>query len=186
LTTESASSLNGALREAGWLPVFTQRDQTDAPGSVVTDGDGNVTLAQRTPSIYAYEGIEPFAERIDARHARITPASVAAAAKQNISVPAMIARLRQVHRGEIPDPLIARLKAWGKYYGGAKLGAMTLIEFRDEQARGELLNDPELKPHLERFDAGNRPLAMVRAKSLERVKELLAARGVDIREWNEK
>jgi hypothetical protein len=101
-------------------------------------------------------------------------------------VPTMIARLRQVHRGEIPTQLIMRLKAWGKYFGGAKLGAVMLIEFRDEQARGELLDDPELKPYLERFAAGNRPLVMVHTESLERVKELLAERGVDIREWNEK
>jgi len=186
LTSESASVVNGALRDAGWLAVFTRRGQTDAPASVTTDAEGNVTLVHRTPSIYAYEGIEPFAERIDARHARITPASVATATNQNISVPTMIARLRQVHRGDIPAELITRLKAWGKYFGNAKLGTLTLIEFRDEQARAELLDDPKLKKHLERFDAGNRPLALVRAESLERVKELLAERGVDIREWSEK
>ncbi|MBI3913661.1 MAG: helicase-associated domain-containing protein [Chloroflexi bacterium] len=186
LADEKAQAVNNTLRDADWLAVFTRHGQTDAPASVATDVEGNVTLVHRTPSIYAYEGIEPFAERIDARHARITPASVAAATKQNLSVPTMLARLRQVHRGEIPAKLITRLKAWGKYYGGAKLGALTLLEFRDDQARGELLDDPELKPHLERFEAGNRPLARVRAESLARVKELLAERGVDIREWNEK
>ena len=186
LASDSASSMNAALRDAGWLAVLTRRGQTDAPASVATDEDGNVTLVHRTPSIYAYAGIELFAERIDTRHARITSASVAGACKQNISVPTMIARLRQVQRGEIPAKLITRLKAWGKYFGGAKLGRLTLIEFRDEQARSELLDDPELKPYLERFDAGNRPLVRVHAELLERVKELLKERGVDIREWNEK
>ena len=186
MTNDGAPSVNTALRDAGWLAVFTRRGQTDAPASVATDAEGNVTLVHRTPSIYAYEGIEPFAERIDARHARITAASVEAATKQKLDVPTMIARLRQVHRGEIPAPLIVRLKAWGKYYGDAKLGAVMLLEFRDEPARDELLNDPELKPHLERFDAGNRPLVMVHAQSLERVKELLAERGVDIHAWNKK
>jgi hypothetical protein len=180
-TRENAQNVGAALREAGWLPILTRRDQTDAPASVVADDEGNVTLVHRTPSIYAYEGIEPFAERVDTRHARITPASVAAATRQNISVPTMIARLRQVHRGEIPAKLIARLKAWGKYYGGAKLGTLTLIEFRDEQARGELLADPELKPYLTRFDAGARPLALVQSDALERVQALLEERGVEIR-----
>ena len=87
------------------------------------------------------------------------------------------------HRGEIHPKLIQRLKAWGKYFGSAKLGALTLIEFRDEQARNELLDDPELKPHLEHFDAGNRPLVLVRAEALAHVKELLAERGVDIHAW---
>ncbi len=185
LAEADAHTLNSALRDAGWLAVFTRRNQTDAAASVTADEEGNVTLVHRTPSIYAYEGIEPFAERIDARHARITRESVAAAVKQNLDVPTMIARLRQVHRGEIAPQLIVRLKAWGKYYGDAKLGTLTLIEFRDEPARDELLNDPELKPYLERFDAGNRPLALVRAESMPRVKELLAERGVDIREWGQ-
>ncbi len=184
LTSENAASLNTALRDAGWLTVFTRRDQTDAPGSVTTDENGSVTFVHRTPSIYAYEGIEPFTEQIDVRHARITPASVAAAAQQGLVVPAMIERLRQVHRGEIPARMMIRLKAWGKYFGRAKLGTLTLIEFRDEQARSELLDDAELKPYLERFEAGNRPLALVRAGALERVKGLLAERGVEIREWS--
>ena len=186
LSLDSAQAVNNALRDAGWVAVFTRQGQTDAPGSVTTDADGNVTLVHRTPSIYAYEGIEPFAEKIDARHARITPASVDAARKNKLDVPAMLGRLRAVHRGEVPAKLVTRIKAWGKYFGGAKLGMLTLIEFRDEQARGELMDDPELKPYLERFNAGNRPLALVRAESLERVCELLAERGVDIREWGAK
>ncbi len=184
LTSDPAGAVNAALRDAGWLALLTQRGQTNAPASVTADESGNVTFIHRTPSIYAYEGIEPFAERIDARHARITPSSVAAATRIKLSVPEMIARLKQVHRGEIPQPLVMRLKAWGKYYGGAKLGTLTLIEFRDEQARAELLDDPELKQCLDPFDAGKRPLALVRADSLEHVKALLAERGVEIREWS--
>ncbi len=76
-----------------------------------------------------------------------------------------------------------RLKAWGKYYGDARLGTLTLIEFRNEQARAELLKDPELEPYLERFDAGNRPLARVAAGQLERVRELLAERGIELDAW---
>jgi hypothetical protein len=56
-----------------------------------------------------------------------------------------------------------------------------LIEFRDDAARQELLSDPELQPFLTRFEAGAHPLALVRADALERVQELLAERGVEIR-----
>lgn len=184
LPSERAQTVHTALRDAGWLAVLTARDRTEAPASVVSDDDGQVEFVQRTPSLYAYQGLEPFAERIDPRHARITPASVASATQHGLAVPEMIERLRRVHRGEIPPKLIARLKAWGKYFGAAKLGTLTLIEFRDETARAELLDDPELKHFLTRFDAGQRPLALVRAADLARVKELLADRGVDIVDWN--
>ena len=181
LPDKPAPEVVQALREGGWLPVVTQRDQTDAPASLVADEEGNVTLLHRAPSVYAYQGVEPFAERIDPRHARITPATVAAATKHNLSVPAMLAQLRSVHRGEIPAKLVMRLKAWGRYFGDARLGTLTLIEFRDEKARAELLADPELKKHITRFDAGERPLALVHSDALERVQELLAERGVELR-----
>jgi hypothetical protein len=181
LPEASAPALADALRENAWLPVVTRRDQFNAPASAVADEEGNVTFAQRAPSVYAYEGIEPFAEILDPRHARITRERAGAAAQQGLSVPTMIARLRSVHRGEPPPKLLTRLKAWGKYFGDAKLGTLTLVEFRDEAARNELLADPELKPYLTRFDAGARPLALVRADALERVQALLAERGVDLR-----
>ncbi len=184
LPAEKADSLADSLRHAGWLPVVTHRDQTDAPESMVADPEGNVEFVHRTPSIYAYGGIEPFAQRLDERHARLTRESIGAAVERKISVPTMLSQLKQVHRGPLPAELITRLKAWGKYYGDAQMGTMTLIEFRDEQARAELLSDPRLKPYLTRFDAGQRPLALVRSDSVERVKELLAERGVEIRNFN--
>lgn len=180
----TAPAVADGLREAGWLPVVTHGDQRDAPASVAADAEGNVQFVQRTPSIYAYRGIEPFAEWLDARHARITRASVRAAVEQKkMTIPDLLARLRSVHRGELPPKLILRLKAWGKYFGDAHAGRLTLIEFRDEAARKELLVDPELQPYLTRFEAGPRPLALVRADAMERVAELLAERGVEIREF---
>jgi hypothetical protein len=80
----------------------------------------------------------------------------------------------------VPSKLVQRIKAWGGYYGDAKAGALTLIEFRDEQARKELLADPELKPYVKRFEAGARPIVSVRADELERVKALLAERGIEV------
>lgn len=177
------SALAESLREAGWAPVITYAHQITAPASVTADAEGTVTFLQRVPSIYAYQAVAPFAEIVDAHHARITRERASVAAQQGMSVPTMIARVRSVQRGELPPKLIVRLKAWGKYFGDARLGTLTLIEFRDEPARNELLNDPELQPYLVRFDAGNRPLALIRSEALERVKELLAERGVEIRAW---
>ncbi len=183
LPSESANKVADALRAHGWLPVITPRNRTDAPASVIADAEGHVTFAHCTPSIYAYRGIEAFAELTDARTMQITPASVSAAVAQKFTVPELLTRLRAVHRGELPPQLIQRIKAWGKFYGDARGGVITLIEFRDEAARNELLADPELQPDLTRFEAGTRPLALVRADALARVIALLAERGVDVREW---
>ncbi len=183
LHTADAHALAAALRDANWSPVITRPGETTAPASVVADDAGNIEFIHRTPSIYAYAGIEPFAERIDARHARITPESVEAARERSISVPRILDQLRNVHRGEIPTGLVQRIKAWGKYYGDARMGNLILIEFRDDKVRTELLADPELAVYLTRFDAGPRALAVVNLANIERIKELLAARGITVREF---
>lgn len=183
LTAVDAHALGAALRDANWSPVLTRPGETSAPGSIVADEAGNVEFVHRTPSIYAYAGIESFAERIDARHARISPASVGAARDRKISVLRILDQLRSVHRGQVPSGLVQRIKAWGKYYGDARMGSLILVEFRDDKARTELLADPELAGLLTRFDAGPRALAVVDAANIERVKQVLSDRGVSVQEF---
>jgi Helicase conserved C-terminal domain len=183
LPDRKAEAVTKALREAGWLPVVTRAGQFDAPASMTADETGQIELFARAPSIFAYGAIEPFAEILDARHAQLTRGSVREAVRSGIAVPEMLDRLEHVQRGAVPPKLVQRVKAWGHFYGDARLGQLTLVEFRDEAARAELLDDPELKPYLTRFEAGARPLALVRTAELARVKELLAARGIALREF---
>lgn len=173
------------LQEAGWLPNFTPgTDAGDAAASLSADEEGRIELAARAPNIYAYGAVAAFVEWEDARHARITPGSVRAAVEAGVAVPDVLERLKSVQRGELPPGLVRRIKAWGKYYGDARGGAISLIEFRDDAARTELLADPELRPYLTRFNAGGRPLAAVRAGDFERVRALLAERGVEVKAFD--
>ena len=170
------------LHDAGWLPNFTPAtDAGDAAASLIADEEGRIELAARAPNIYAYGAVAAFVEWEDARHARITPGSVRAAVEAGVAVPDILERLKSVQRGDLPPGLARRIKAWGKYYGDARGGAISLIEFRDDAARTELLADPELRPYLTRFNAGARPLAAVRAGDFERVRALLAERGIDVK-----
>ncbi|MBI5877962.1 MAG: helicase-associated domain-containing protein [Chloroflexi bacterium] len=169
-----------ALREAGWPLLSTRAGQTSAPASLTADADGRLHMVGRVPSVFAHGAVEAFAELGEDGQARISADSVRAAVAQNISVPEIIKRLESVHRGPVPDALIRRIRAWGRYYGDARLGTLVLIEFRDDAARAELLADRELAPYLTRFDAGPRALAVVRADAPETVRQLLAERGVEI------
>ena len=176
----NAQEIANALRDAGLFPLFTRAGQTDAPASVITNAEGALEFFGRAPSIYAYGAVEAFTEHADAHHAHITPASVRAAVHAKIGVPEILNRLQHVHRGPLPPKLVQRIKAWGKFYGDAKMGHLILVEFRNDAARQELLADPELMPYLESFDAGKRPLALVHPDATERVRELLAERGIDL------
>jgi hypothetical protein len=172
---------SAGVQDAGVvLPAGT----SDASASLIADEEGRIEVAARAPNIYAYGAVAAFVEWEDARHARITPGSVRAALDAGVAVPAILARLKSVQVGELPPLLVQRIKAWGKFYGDARADAFTLIEFRDEAARSELLTDPELWPYLTRFEAGSRPLAAVPAAEFEHVRALLAERGVDVRAFN--
>jgi hypothetical protein len=46
----------------------------------------------------------------------------------------------------------------------------------------ELCADPDLAPYVRPFEAGERALALVEASQVERVRELLAQRGIDLRD----
>jgi len=172
------------LQNAGRLPNFTPgTDAGDAAASLIADEEGRIELAARAPNIYAYGAVAAFVEWDDARHARITPGSVRAAVKAGVAVPDILQRLKSVQRGDLPPGLATRIKAWGKYYGDAR-GAISLIEFRVDAARAELLADPVQRPYLTRFNAGGRPLAAVRAGDIERVCALLAERGIEVRAFD--
>lgn len=183
LSHRDAQSTLRALRDSGLFPLVTRAGQTDAPASLTADESGALEFFGRAPSIYAYAAVEPFAEVLDEHHAQFTPASVQAAVANSISVPDILARLNHVHRGAVPPKLVQRLKAWGKFYGDARLGQLTLVEFRDEAARQELLADPELNAYLEPFDAGARPLTLVRTEYVEYVRTLLQERGIELGEF---
>jgi hypothetical protein len=179
-TNLDARTAANALQNVGWVPLITPAGQTDAPASVRADETGALEFFGRAPSIYAYGAVEPYAEILDAHHARLSPASVGAAVQRGLSVPDILARLQHVQRGPVSPKLVQRIKAWGKFYGDARMGQLTLIEFRDDAARQELLADPDLKNYLTPFDAGARPLALVHAQDIARVRTLLAERGVEL------
>src|SRR5439155_5697270 len=124
-----------------------------AAASLIADDEGRIELAARAPNIYAYGAVAAFVEWQDARHARITSAVVRAAVEAGVTVPEILDRLQSVQRGAVPANLVQRIKAWGKYYGDARGGTLSLIELRDDAARAELLADPALAPYLTPFNA---------------------------------
>ena len=83
--------------------------------------------------------------------------------------------------GGVPEALAARIKAWSRHYGSASLLAVTLIQFRDQDALDELLQDSELARHLRPFKPEAKlGLAVVEPARVDHVRGLLAERGVEV------
>lgn len=172
--------VTAALHERGVLPLVTVQPDV-MPGSVVASETGAVQLAVRAPSLYLHGHLAAFADPAPGGGYQLTHSSVARAARNGLAASEILQRLAAVHRGPLPPGLERRVRAWAKHYGDAGLEGVTLLQLRDEEVLSELLADPEIGPLLQRFNpAPEGALARVRPADLERLRELLGERGIEI------
>jgi len=177
------SQVAKALRKRGWLPLVTQSTDRNAPNSLQADEDGRLRFVLAAPSIYALGKVAPFTEMVEGTHQITSKAVQKALTHRETTVDSILEALQSVHIGKLPHKLVIDIKAWGEYYGNAKMNTLTLIQFRDHDALRELLTDPDLSSFLTPFEAGPRALAIVDREHIEDVQRLLAERGVRI-QWN--
>jgi hypothetical protein len=111
----------------------------------------------------------------------LTKSSVRNASGNRKQVEELLAELRKLHRGELPEAVVANVKKWGLYYGSATVETLTLIEFSDRNILNELLKHPKLKETLVPYKAGDRAVMTVAAKDLKQVQKLLTDLGVEIK-----
>lgn len=169
LSTDSVEKTAAALRRHGWLPLITPAGQRQAPNSLHADADGRLRFVHAAPSIHALGRVAPFSEPVDGVR-QITRQSIRNALRaKGATVDSILADLQAVHAGALPWELAIDIKAWGKYYGDATMDTLTLIELRDRGVLKELTTDPDLKPYLQPFEAGQRALAVVNRQHLDTV-----------------
>jgi hypothetical protein len=175
----AVTRLEQDLQKQGLPPARTiHPGEARYPCLTLTD-DGHLIFAHKAPSIFLFATLGHFIELGTDGVWRLTPASVQQALTRGIIIDDMLKELTDLHRGPLPTWAVKAVKAWGKYYGDARLETMTLIQFRDAAAMYELFDDPELAPYVQPFIA-ERGLARVDVAHLDEVRRLLAERGVEI------
>jgi hypothetical protein len=177
-TPQSMSKTVELLRSQEILPLITRRE-TVQPNSVTVTAQGEMHFTVPTPSLYLHGHLAAFADPLGKGY-RITPTSVARAARAGIAAPQIIERLQIVHSGALPEELMRRIRAWAKHFGDAALEEITLMQVRDEQVLEELFSDPDVGPLLQRFNPRqSKALARVRTADLEKLRTLLSERGIE-------
>ena len=179
LDKNSVTQLERKLQQQSLPPARTiHASEARRPCLTLAD-DGRLLFSHKVPSIFLFSTLGRFVDPEAEGGWRLTPAAVQRGLASELSVDDILRELTDLHRGPLPAWVVKAVKAWGDFYGDARLGTLTLIQFRDSVALFELLSDPELSPHLQPF-IPERGLARVRADHLDEVRRLLAERGVEI------
>lgn len=170
-----------ALVAQGLFPAVSGAEPEAADQSVLIREDGSIQAIHAVPSLHLRGRLDRLAEETGEGRWQLTERSVRRAGGSKGKVLRLLEELGKLHRGVLPANLEAQLKAWGGYYGSAAAETLTLVQFRDQEALDELRQQPDLKPYLVPFPAGDRALAVVPADKLAEVQELLARFGVSTR-----
>jgi hypothetical protein len=174
-------ALTAALVAQGIFPAVSGTSPTAADNSVTIDLDGAIEPIHAVPNLHLQGRLSRLAEETDGGW-QLTPRSIRRMGGTKARVLRLLEELERLHRGPLPDELVAQIKAWGRYYGDAAFDTVTLIEFRDQMTLHELNARPELAPYLTPFVAGERALAVVSAEDLPQVRKILNRLGVDVEE----
>ncbi|MEM7116431.1 MAG: helicase-associated domain-containing protein [Chloroflexota bacterium] len=168
-----------ALQADDKLVARSGADPSAADNSVTIQTDGLIQSVHAVPSLHLQGRVTRFTEPAEMGW-KLTEKSVAQAAGDKEKTNVILAELKKLNRGRLSLELVAKVKAWGGYYGAATVGTYTLVEFRDRKTLKELLKAKGLKGKLRPFSAGERALAMVEAGELTAVRAVLAELGVAV------
>jgi len=169
------------LLARGKLPTLVDDNSGRTDKDVIVHADGTLVPIHRVPSIFLVARLVRIAEQDAEGRWRLTPASVARAGGDRARVQALLAEVGLLHRGVLPEALVADIKRWGSYYGQAAIEALTLVEFDSRDHLQELVAVPALAAYLTPFAAGERALAVVKSADLPAVERIVNELGVKVR-----
>jgi hypothetical protein len=178
------------LEQAGYPPLRTRSSQDPILASLTIAGDQGPSVTGlhlqfhvALPSIYLYEQIAPLTQQDERGQYHITQSTVQEAIQGGMPVTEIVERLRALHRGPLPHEVVKQIRAWGHYYGDAAVQTVTLIQIQDSKTLNELLAEPEIQALLRPFVPDPaRALAMLDARDQEKLYEILARYGINVRE----
>jgi hypothetical protein len=193
LRHDAREQAEAALFAMGSLPVSYSvplvQHATDEPAHVpagnlqprawlTSTAEGVLQFQTGAPRLFMRRHLRPFTvEEGDAL--RVTEAQVRQAVQDGLPVERILDTLRAWSGGSLPANLERAIKGWGGYYGSGEIERPLLLRLSDQRALDTLLADPELGNLLRPYQPQG-ILAELQPADLERVRALLAARGIDL------
>jgi len=181
LKNGAGKKIVSGLQNEGYLPIVTDARPLSADKNIHLDEKGYVALLHPLPNLFLEGRLARVAERGPKGEWHLTEAAVRRAGGSRPKVTELLAELTALSRSPLPDGLVERVKAWGKYYGSAAIAQVTLIEFQSRAVLDELLSIADLRKQLRALD-DKQPLALVDDKNVAQVKKSLERLGVTIKQ----
>jgi hypothetical protein len=145
---------------------------------LVSTADGYLQFQPGAPRLFMRRHLRPFTVE-DGDALRITEAQVQQAVQDGLPVERILDILRAWSNDYLPADLERAIKGWGGYYGSGAIERPLLLRLSDQRTLETLLADPELSGLLRPYQPRG-ILAELQPADLERVRALLAARGIDL------
>jgi hypothetical protein len=170
--------LSDRLIASDRLPALTEGpDDRSAPAPRLSiDGEGKVAFRHQLPSLFDLSLLRPFVDEASGEM-RLTSASLRRAARAKRSADEMIATLERLQAGPLLPEVAAFVRKWAKDWGRGALVESVILQVAQAETLSDLLADPEVKLHLQAIPSAP-TLALVRSGSVDRLRELLDARGM--------
>ncbi len=143
---------------------------------VAEDGLVQITVDGTCYTRYQLERFAAWESQAEMARYRITEASVAAGYRSGVKTAHMIPFLQRIAGGGVPQPLLARLLAWGGRLGRVWARRRIVLETVDPATMRELRADAEIQPYLDLpVDATHH---LVQEQHADELFERLRARGI--------
>lgn len=166
------------LHSRNWLPrQVTQGERAEHFAGL--DEHGRLLLPEGTLSFYHYAHLHRLADQDNEGQYHLTAHSVQRAVRSGLTAPQMIELLNALLVDPLPAEWEKRIIIWSGHLGKAAIRQTVLLRFEKDGALKELMQDAEIARLLHPLPPREAHTTLeVRAADLERLRDLLADRGV--------
>lgn len=166
------------LHSRNWLPrQVTPEDDTET--LVCLDESGRLLLPEGNLSFYIHARLLRLADQDNEGQYHLTAHSVQRAVRGGLTAPQMIGMLNDLLVDPLPAEWEKRIIIWSGHLGKAAIRQTVLLRFEKDGALKELMQDAEIARLLHPMPPREMHTTLeVRAADLERLRDLLADRGV--------
>jgi hypothetical protein len=174
------AKLQTTLLHRGEMPAVSEIAPKAADNSIAITVDGTIRAFHALPHLYMSSRLGEVADLLPDGQWKLTERTIKQGGGSRAKVQRLLDELTALSRDPLPAALIDQIKAWGNYYGNARMDTLTLLEFQSQSILDELLARPQVAEHLTPFSVGARALAVVKGDAAQ-IEAILAQFGVSVR-----